>query len=244
MVSRRIVTLLTFKMIFVGILSCQKSQTVNQVSANSVLQGSVSQSPPGGTLLKRDFSQFDCTSFHEAVWFRLSKPVGAMIWHQYIGLRITTKGSNTTGPTDKVYHEFQTSGLSDPSDLENLKSWWKTPGAKNDVAHLLDSKRYRSCESFLDSVNRINKAMRTSQYQYAGVRIIAMVIAPVPVLGGRPCAREAQAGTETWLSSDTSKQANATCDFKTVIIPDAKWSKTSVDWDDSAFNDAETSTDK
>lgn len=205
----------------------------------SEIKGSVVQSPPGGTLAKRDLSNFDCTHFKSAHWYLLSKPVAAVIWHQYLGVRITYSEKDPS-ETSKFRYEFETSGLSDPTDLENLKSWWQSPGSNNKFAHMISAKTYDSCEAFLASAKRVNEAMATSRYQSAGVRVISMVIAPVPVVGGRPCARQAQTGAETWLSANSPKQ----CSVRTEVIPEAKWSKTSVDWTEDAFPGSKTSDTK
>lgn len=196
--------------------------------------GIISQSPPGGTLAKRELESFDCQGFHEAVWYRMSKPVGAMIWHQYLGLRITFSTK------DGLQHEFETSGLSDPSDLGNFKSWWSARGESNKFAHMISSKKYQDCAQFLASARRINKAMAESRYQSVGIRVLSMIIAPVPVLGGRPCARAASTGESVWLVSNQqgNEQTESSCDDCTVEFPGAKWTTNSVDWDETAFRDA------
>jgi hypothetical protein len=204
---------------------------------DSEVKGFIAQSPSGGTLLKRDLTDFDCKSFKEAHWYRMSKPVAKVIWHQYLGLRISFYDKSSP---NGVRDEFETSGLSDPSDLGNLTAWWSLKGSSNKHAHMISSKRYQDCSSFLASVKRVNDAMRTSSYQNAGIRVIAMVIAPVPVLGGRPCAREAQAGSEAWLALDQGHSNTDSCDRCTEVIPGAKWSKSSVELTDDAFTDAET----
>lgn len=225
---------------FVG-LSCRHSPTALDDSAE--VKGTVTQSPPGGTLISRNFSDFDCSQFKVATWYRLSRPVGAMIWHQYIGLRITSRAAAGNTP-DNLRNEFQTSGLSNSSDLENMISWWNAKGESNKFAHMIASKKYTNCADFLAAVKRINKAMSESNYQNAGIRVLAMAATPVPVLGGRPCAREAQAATETWLTSSDPAKASEYCDDCTEVIPGANWTINSVTWEDSAFAKALSSDSK
>lgn len=214
-----------------SLVSCKAR--ISEAGDASEAKGVISQSPPGGTLAKRELKDFDCDGFKEAVWYRMSKPVGAFIWHQYIGLRMTFAKTGSNG----LVHEFETSGLSDPSDMGNFKSWWDAKGESNKFAHMISSKHYTSCQAFLASARRVNAAMASSRYQNAGIRVISMVIAPVPVLGGRPCAREAKNGSQVWLAGQET-DAPEFCDNCTEVIPDATWSKNSVDWEDTAFVDA------
>jgi hypothetical protein len=211
---------------------------------SSAVKGAISQSPPGGTLMNRSFENYDCSKFKEAIWYRMSRPVGAMIWHQYIGLRLTEYTGSPEGGKSTDRNEFQTSGLSNSSDLENLTSWWNERGESNRFAHMISSKKYLKCLDFLAAVKRINQSMAQSNYQNVGIRILAMVVAPVPVLGGRPCAKQAQTATETWLTSGGQGISGQFCDDCTEVIPGARWSEDSVDWDDSAFSNAETSDTK
>lgn len=231
---KRYFSIIAIFVLLQALSSCKPRTTA--LPDDSQVKGVISQSPPGGTLAKRDLHNFDCDGFKEAVWYRMSKPVGAFIWHQYIGLRMTFNHVDRTG-TVGLTHEFETSGLSDPSDLGNFKSWWQTKGESNKFAHMISSKRYTNCKTFLASAGRVNAAMASSRYQSVGIRVISMVIAPVPVLGGRPCAREAQSGTEAWLTGKDTDSAEY-CDNCTEVMPGATWSKTSVDWEDTAFKDA------
>ena len=234
---------LIFCFCLLGVLSgtsCKSREDRKDESGSSV-KGVISQSPPGGTLMGRSFANYDCSKFKEAVWYRMSRPVGAMIWHQYIGLRLTESSAVQSEGQIPERNEFQTSGLSNSSDLENLTSWWNEKGESNRFAHMISSKKYAVCSDFLAAVKRINQSMASSSYQNVGIRVLAMVVAPVPVLGGRPCAKQAQTATETWLTSGGQGATGDFCDDCTEVIPGARWSEDSVDWDESAFRKAETS---
>jgi hypothetical protein len=218
--------------------------TNRRTSEESSFKGSVAQSPPGGTLVKQNFDNYDCKQFKEAVWYRLSRPVGMLIWHQYIGLRLTEQVSANPQEPATASNRFFTSGLSDPSDNANINSWWRERGESNKYAHMISSKRYTDCAAFLAAVKRINNAMASSNYQSGGIRVLAMVVAPVPVLGGRPCAKLAASATGTWLSAAEKDSAPDFCDHCTEVISDSSWSKDSVDWDESALEGASDSNRK
>jgi hypothetical protein len=219
---------LSILLLVVGLAACGSTQS-NQVEAGSKLSGSISQDPPGGTLIQRDWKKFNCDQFESATWYRLSRPVGAMIWHQYIGIRIHLKNGE---------NNFETSGLSNVNDRQNLIQWYHGKGTSNRHAHMISAKRYDNCRQFLKSVRRINTAMKESSYQNVGIRVLALVATPIPVLGGRPCANEAAAVESLWLTSPTEEPIDY-CDDCTISMPNARWSRTSVDWNDAAFSDAE-----
>ena len=230
---KNLVKILSLALVLLASVSCK---TTNQRTAeDSSFKGSVAQSPPGGTLAKKNFDNYDCKQFKEAVWYRLSRPVGMLIWHQYIGLRLTEQVSANPQAPATTSNRFFTSGLSDPSDNDNINSWWREKGESNKYAHMISSKRYTDCAAFLAAVKRINKAMASSNYQSVGIRVLAMVAAPVPVLGGRPCAKLADSATDTWLSAAEKDSAPDFCDDCTEVISDSRWSKVSVDWEESAL---------
>lgn len=126
----------------------------------------------GGNLLQLAASDVDCGRFESVTYRRVQMPVGWGVEHEYIGVTLKTTGGT---------HVFVT-GLNGETDLAAFKRH-VVQGSDEISSHVV--KRTTSCARFIAELQRINRYMADSAYNYSLVYSLAMIARPV---GGQPCS--------------------------------------------------------